>query len=91
MITRLLPDDDGRVCTRFDGFVLTDDHIDDDGPLVVPSRVAREIMKNMPAPAAEVDVAMMTRAMGHFDRVAVNEWVFVTDGSTADSASGLTL
>jgi hypothetical protein len=58
--TRLLPENDHRVVTRFDGWIGDVDA----GP---PSNVARAIMRDMPAPtASEVEAATMTRATGHF-------------------------
>ena len=46
MTTRLLPPDE--IQTRIDGFIIKRGSVDDDGPVEVPSAIARIIRANLP-------------------------------------------
>jgi hypothetical protein len=77
MTTRFAKPDEHRIVTRLDGFVLAE--LDDDGPLIVPLDVAREMMKAMPIPdMAEIE-AIMTRSTGHFDVKSCRERMLIRE------------
>jgi hypothetical protein len=46
-VRKLLPDDDGRVTTRLDGFIIQRESVDDDAPIVVPPAIADVIGSNL--------------------------------------------